>query len=145
MFYLQDARPLAGSGENFAFVRHAAYLTTGEQASDPLFVGPVCAPPGSGFRPECVPMRSPALEANLPRGLPGPANARHTLALARSGLERLSDLTKSSQHCAEAVEPGFQILDDLLSKFVGFGEVVEISKALVLEPENIEASFVAGS
>jgi hypothetical protein len=57
---------------------------------------------------------------------------------------RLSGLTQPSQHCAEAAEPRFQILDDLLRKLVGFGEVVEISKALVLEPENIEAGFVAG-
>lgn len=44
----------------------------------------------------------------------------------------------------KAVKTGFQVLDDLFCQFIGFRKIVEVGKALVLEPENIEAGFVTG-
>ena len=40
-------------------------------------------------------------------------------------------------------ESGFQIFDDFLGENIRIGEVVGLFEALVSEPEDIEASFVA--
>ena len=45
---------------------------------------------------------------------------------------------------AEAVQAGFQILDDLGRQIVRLRQIVQIGQALVLEPENIQAGLVAG-
>ena len=47
------------------------------------------------------------------------------------------------QDPAEARQAGFEVVDDLCGQFLGFGEVVEVGEALVLEPEDVEAGLVA--
>ena len=39
---------------------------------------------------------------------------------------------------------GLQVFDDLLRNHGGRGQVVAVGQALVLEPENVQAGFVAG-
>ncbi len=45
---------------------------------------------------------------------------------------------------AEAFESGFDVLDDLLGEVGGLGQAVEVGEAVVLQPEEVEAGFIAG-
>lgn len=46
---------------------------------------------------------------------------------------------------SEAVEACFQIFDDFLGQFIGFGKVIQVGQAFVLKPKDIQAGFVAGN
>jgi hypothetical protein len=41
------------------------------------------------------------------------------------------------------VEGGFEVIDDFLRENVGIGQIVEVFKALISEPKDVEAGFVA--
>jgi hypothetical protein len=45
---------------------------------------------------------------------------------------------------SKTLQPRFEIFNDLTSKHVGIGQIVEIGEALVFQLENILARFVAG-
>ena len=42
----------------------------------------------------------------------------------------------------ETLQGTLEVFDDVISKFVGIGKIVEVSKGLVLNPEDIKARFV---
>ena len=45
---------------------------------------------------------------------------------------------------AETFEAGLDVLDDLLGEIGGLGQAVEVGEAVVLQPEEVEAGFIAG-
>src|SRR4051794_18415395 len=52
-------------------------------------------------------------------------------------------LVQCAQNLAKAIKTRLQVLDDFLGEFVRFGQVIEISEALVPEPEHIEACLIS--
>ena len=59
-------------------------------------------------------------------------------------LYRYCSAPEPSHNLPEAVEPGFEVLDDLLSELVRLGEVVDVGQARIPEPEETQAGLVAG-
>jgi hypothetical protein len=55
----------------------------------------------------------------------------------------LSTLREAFASRVRAFQPRFQILDNFLCEVVRFGQIVEVGKALVLEPEDIKARLDA--
>ena len=51
-----------------------------------------------------------------------------------------SEITRNQ---AELLDGGFEIVDDFLGDDVGVGKVRGVFEAVVFEPEDVEASFVA--
>jgi len=47
------------------------------------------------------------------------------------------------RYFAELFEGGFEVVDDFLGENVGIGEIVGVFEALVSEPKDVEAGFVA--
>ena len=45
----------------------------------------------------------------------------------------------------EAVEAGFEVFDDFFCQHIGVGEVVEVGKAFVFDPEDVQTGFVSGN
>jgi len=50
---------------------------------------------------------------------------------------RLHDLLKTLNTC-------FKVFDDLFSKYIRIGEVVQVCQAFVSDPEDVQAGFVPG-
>ena len=48
------------------------------------------------------------------------------------------------RHGSEAVQAGFEVIDDLFREVRGFRQVVEVGEAVVLEPEEVQAGLVPG-
>jgi hypothetical protein len=66
-----------------------------------------------------------------------------TVFLAEPDANELCDLIQTHQNPAEATQPCLEVLDDLLGKLIWLRQVIEVSEALVFEPEDIEARLVA--
>jgi hypothetical protein len=52
-------------------------------------------------------------------------------------IDRFHDLLKTLDTC-------FEVFDDLFSKHIRIGEVVQICQAFVSDPEDVQAGFVTG-
>ena len=50
--------------------------------------------------------------------------------------------SKPCRNIAKTVQPRLQVVDDLQCQFIRLGQIVQIGKALVFQPENIQAGFV---
>ena len=55
----------------------------------------------------------------------------------------VTEFLQRRRNCPEAVQPRLEVLDDLFGQFIRFGQVIQIGEALVFQPENIQAGFVA--
>jgi hypothetical protein len=53
-------------------------------------------------------------------------------------------LLKGGEDGAEVLESGFKVFGDVFGEVFGIGEIVEVGKALVFEPGDVEAGFIAG-
>ena len=73
--------------------------------------------------------------------------ARHPSfkATAQMILFASSDRLQGRSNGAEALQASLNVVDDFLSQVRGLREIVEIGEAVILEPEEVEAGFIAGN
>ena len=68
----------------------------------------------------------------------------HTFRMAAAN-DLLGRLTPQGQeHILQTRQSRLQALDDLFGQLLRLGQVVEVGEAVVLQPEEVEAGFVAG-
>ena len=82
------------------------------------------------------------MDAGLVEGV-----ARYTVFERKVGAPSRSNLRAQlqiSENLLHLLEDAAQVFGDFGGDHVGFGKVVGIEQAFVLEPEQIEADFVAG-